>query len=66
MQAKIDDRCSMWHVEAYGIWSNKEDRWHRSVNIVAKTAEDAMDKLKKQHPGLRILSLNHKGKIDYD
>lgn len=62
-----EDSKRVWCITAYGKWSNDRTRhYNLAVNVIANTAEEAIEKVKEHSPDVKIVSVSHKGKIDFE
>ena len=53
----------VWSVTFYGHGTGRY-RGHVVKNVIAKTLEGAVEKVKGAQPDARFISVNHKGEID--
>ena len=67
MYGKIrDDIKSMWGIEAYGKWGSDSRAYNDHKNVLASTAEEAIEIIKAKNPRIKIVSVNHKGQVHYE
>ena len=62
----LDGKKSLWGIEAYGVWGEERGSYGRYRNVLAFTLEDAIEKIKGANPGIKIVSVNHKGQVDLE
>lgn len=59
----MEDKLRLWQVQlrrkGHGLYVDS-----LSINVTAKTIEEALEKVRGEYPGGKILSINHKGHID--
>ena len=66
MYGKIrDDIKSMWQIQAYGEWGEQKRAYTECRNVLAMSAEEAIEIIKRENPRIKIISVNHKGQVHY-
>ena len=60
----LKDIDRIWQISGYGSWGGRGN-CNYTVKIIAKTAEEAISKLRENNADVKIVSVNHHGAI-YD